>query len=159
MPTEIKFVLDSNLGKLARYLRLLGFDCFYRNDFDDNEVAQAADGQNRIVLTRDRFLLRRKLIVYGYFVREVLPRRQISEVMRRYRLNDKIMPFSRCAQCNGELKVVAKHQVLDQLEPLTKLYYHEFKHCSSCGRIYWAGSHMKNTKQLINDILAPETDR
>ncbi|GAB4256983.1 MAG: Mut7-C RNAse domain-containing protein [Methylomicrobium sp.] len=147
-----RFILDSNLGRLARYLRLLGFDCLYRNDYEDAEIANIAHRQQRIVLTRDRFLLRRKIIQRGYFIRAVLPREQVKEVLQRLDLYRALAPFTRCVHCNGVLIDVSKNNVIEQLEPLTKRYYDDFLKCSGCQRIYWAGSHRDRARHLIADL-------
>ena len=105
------FVLDTNLGKLARYLRLLGFDCLYENDYDDDTVAALASNEQRTVLTRDRALLQRRIITRGYFVREVRPRCQVKEVLSRFDLYRLVKPFSRCTRCNGQLQSVDKQSI------------------------------------------------
>jgi uncharacterized protein with PIN domain len=138
------FVLDVNLGKLARRLRLLGFDAIYRNDYHDAEIADIAAADTRIVLTRDRRLLHAKRITHGYWVRSVIPDDQVEEVLRRFDLYGQIRPFRRCLVCNGLLDEVPKGDVLDRLEPKTKLYYEIFYRCRGCDRIYWSGSHVEN---------------
>ena len=143
------FVLDANLGRLARYLRLLGFDSLYRNDYDDATVAAIATEQQRIVLTRDRVLLRRKVITHGYFVRAVRPRLQVPEVLTRFDLFRLISLFSRCIRCNGELQAIDKPVIAHRLEPLTKKYFDTFRICSACSRIYWRGSHYQQARQLV----------
>ena len=146
------FILDTNLGRLARYLRLLGFDCLYRNDYDDDTVATIAGHEPRIVLTRDRALLQRKLISRGYFVRAVRPRHQVREVLARFDLYRQVNPFSRCTRCNGSLQVVDKQAVVQQLEPKTRRYYDHFLQCSDCGQVYWQGSHHTRAEQLIGAL-------
>ena len=146
------FVLDSNLGRLARYLRLLGFDCLYQNDYDDKTVANIADQQRRIVLTRDRALLQRKIITRGYFVREVRPRLQVQEVLARFDLYRRVEPFSRCVRCNGNLQTVDKQTIEDQLEPKTRQYFENFRICTACGQIYWQGSHHARSLRLIEAL-------
>ncbi len=136
------FVLDVNLGKLAKRLRLLGFDALYSNRYTDAEVADIAAAEQRIVLTRDRRLLHAGRITHGYWVRSVQPDGQTEEVLRRFDLYRQIRPFCRCLVCNGLLKPVAKADILDRLEPKTKLYYETFFSCAGCGRIYWEGSHL-----------------
>ena len=148
-----RFVIDSNLGRLARYLRLLGFDALYSNSYDDARVAAIADQQQRIVLTRDRFLLHRKIITHGYFVREVHPVQQAAEVIRRFDLKRLITPFSRCIGCNGQLHDVEKGKILDRLEPNTLRFYDHFRRCESCRQIYWAGGHHERALGLIRRIL------
>lgn len=152
----VRFVVDCHLGKLARYLRLLGFDSLYRNDYRDAEIAEIAWRQQRIVLTRDRKLLCRKIITHGYFVRAVQPRLQVREVLKRFDLYRAIHPFSRCVRCNGLLVDVAKEQITEQLEPLTRKYYDEFKQCVDCGHVYWQGGHHKRTLMLLQALITPE---
>ena len=146
------FVLDSNLGRLARYLRLLGFDCLYQNDFSDESVATIADQEQRIVLTRDRALLQRKIITRGYFVREVRPRPQVKEVLARFDLYRLVEPFSRCIRCNGDLQAVDKQTIEGQLEPKTRQYFDSFRICTACGQIYWQGSHHARSLRLIEEL-------
>lgn len=105
---EARFVLDGHLGRLAAYLRMLGFDTLYRNDFDDPELAQISAEQKRILLTRDRGLLKRSLVTRGFCLRTREPRRQLLDVMRRFDLSGQVRPFTRCMACNGLLKVVNK---------------------------------------------------
>lgn len=149
------FVIDSNLGRLARYLRMLGFDCLYSNTYTDKTIATIASEQHRTVLTRDRTLLRRKVITHGYFVREVRPRFQVKEVLTRFDLTRLIQPFTRCINCNGELAKVEKQAVIHLLEPKTKKYYDSFKQCSGCQQIYWKGSHHQRAMALINELTQP----
>ena len=146
------FVLDSNLGRLARYLRLLGFDCLYQNDFDDETVANIADKEQRTVLTRDRALLQRKVITRGYFVRAVRPRLQVKEVLARFDLYGLITPFNRCSRCNGDLQVIDKRAIEERLEPKTRKYFDTFRMCADCGQIYWQGSHHARSLQLIEEL-------
>jgi uncharacterized protein with PIN domain len=153
---ERRFILDNHLGRLAVYLRMLGLDTLYRNDYQDEELAQVAGQEGRILLTRDVRLLMRNLVTYGYWVRSLLPREQLGEVVRRFKLSAGITPFQRCLRCNTPLKVVKKDEVLDRLEPLTRLYYNEFHICPRCKQIYWKGSHYDRMQQLIRDILGEE---
>ncbi len=104
---EPRFVLDQHLGKLAAYLRMLGFDTLYRNDYDDPELAQISHAEKRTLLTRDRGLLKRSMVTRGYYVRETNPRRQVAEVIRRFDLGGLVAPFRRCITCNGVLEVAA----------------------------------------------------
>ena len=150
-----RFVIDANLGQLARYLRLLGFDVLYRNNFVDAEVAQIASQEQRIVLTRDRALLQHKIITHGYFVRAVKPREQVREILTRLDLYGTLRPFTRCLRCNGELEDVEKEVVLHQLEPKTKKYYNRFRRCKTCGQAYWKGSHFNRMAKLYDYFAAP----
>ncbi len=145
-----KFIIDANLGKLARYLRLLGFDCLYRNDYNDDEIARMSNEQQRIALTRDRTLLRRKIIIYGYFVRADMPIIQTKEVLNRFDLYSQLKPFTRCVHCNGQFMAIDKRTIEHRLEPLTRQYYEKFLICSQCKQVYWQGSHYNRLKHLID---------
>jgi uncharacterized protein len=149
---EHKFVLDIHLGKLATHLRLLGFDALYRNDYDDAEIAACAQQEQRIVLTRDRGLLKRSIVMYGYCLRSTNPGEQLLEVLHRFDVLDKITPFQRCLRCNGVLEPVEKQVVSDRLPPKTKEYYDEFHWCQACGQIYWKGAHFERMQQWVNQI-------
>jgi uncharacterized protein with PIN domain len=148
-----RFVLDGHLGKLAVYLRLLGFDTRYQNDFDDDELAEISSREGRILLTRDRGLLKRSQVTQGYCVRAKMPRQQIVEVLWRYSLQAQVRPFSRCARCNGLLEAVSKDEVYERLEPKTRIYYDEFRICRSCDQIYWRGSHFERLEQQLQELL------
>lgn len=152
LPQPPLFVVDVNLGKLARYLRLLGFDCLYCNDYADDTVARIADEQRRIVLTRDRTLLQRRIIIYGYFVRASLPKIQTKEVLDRFNLYSILNPLTRCSHCNGQLIETEKQNIEHRLEPLTKQHYHQFLMCSVCKHIYWHGSHCARVQRLIESF-------
>lgn len=144
---KIAFVVDVNLGRLARLLRLLGFDALFSNSYADDEIVAIAEAQGRVVLTRDRRLLHAKAVTHGYWVRSVWPRRQVDEVVRRFDLAGLIRPFSRCADCNGLIAPVAKAAVEDRLEPKTKKYYEKFYRCADCGKVYWEGSHVERLRE------------
>jgi uncharacterized protein with PIN domain len=152
LPSPPHFVIDNHLGRLAMSLRLLGFDALYRNDFDDVELARLSSEEGRVLLTRDRRLLNRKVVVYGYNVRTRDPKQQLMDVLRRYRLKELIRPWHRCLVCNGGLRPVAKETIVNRLEPKTKKYFHEFRMCEDCQRIYWKGSHYEPLRQLIESI-------
>ena len=151
---EPKFVLDGHLGRLAAYMRLLGFDCLYRNDYADEELTEISHNENRIYLTRDRGLLKRKIITRGYCLRSMDSRQQVKEVLRRFDLVGSAKPFQRCAHCNGMLEDVDKKEIADQLLSKTKLYYDEFRRCSECGQVYWKGSHFERIVKIIEGLLA-----
>lgn len=152
---QVRFILDNHLGKLTTYLRMLGFDALYRNDFQDQELATLAAKEGRVLLTRDRGLLMRRSIELGYYVRSMDARKQAIEVLQRYNLFDKIRPFQRCLRCNHILKPVSKASVLERLEPLTQKYYDEFCVCPKCDRIYWKGSHYDRMQNLIHELRTP----
>lgn len=148
------FVLDVHLGRLAAYLRMLGFDTLYRNDYDDPELAEISRDEERILLTRDLGLLKRSMVTHGYYVRQMNPREQLVEVVKRFDLFSTIDPFRRCVSCNGQLEPIAKEDIGDRLPQDTKDYYSEFRICGSCGQIYWNGSHTARMEQLIAYVRA-----
>ena len=148
-----RFVLDIHLGKLAAYLRMLGFDALYRNDYADDELARISSRERRTLLTKDRGLLKRNLVTHGYCVRETNPREQVIEVLRRFDLYRLIAPFRRCIRCNGWLEPVPKDEIMHRLPPQTGQYYDDFRMCQSCGQLYWKGSHYQRMQQLIEYVL------
>ncbi len=149
---DSRFVIDVNLGGLARLLRLLGLDVWFASDADDATLVDISLGQQRILLTRDRGLLKRRAITHGLFVHAEHPDQQAVEVIRRLDLRDRLAPLTRCLRCNGRLAAVAKDEVLGNLQPLTGRYYHEFNRCADCGRIYWPGSHHPRLVRLVDDL-------
>jgi uncharacterized protein with PIN domain len=154
LPAEPHFILDNHLGQLATYLRMLGFDAQYRNDYQDEELAKIASREGRVLLTRDRRLLMRKGIRQGYCIHQTDPRHQAVEVLRRFKLQEKVRPFQRCLRCNSPLQVVSKQEVFERLQPLTKIYYDEFRICPTCKQIYWKGSHYEHMLEMIEAIAA-----
>lgn len=145
----IRFVVDVHLGTLARRLRLVGLDTAYRVDADDAELAEVASRENRILLTRDVGLLKRRVVTHGCFIRNTHPHRQLVEVLRRFGPLA-LEPFSRCLRCNAELHEVAKEAITPALLPRTREHYERFHACGSCGRIYWKGSHWTRLVRAID---------
>ncbi len=146
------FVLDVHLGKLATQMRLLGFNTLYLNNYSDEELAKISHQQQRIILTRDIALLKRSLVIHGYWIRGKDTESQLIEVLRRFNLSSKISPFKRCLRCNGLIISVKKEVIIDKLEPLTKQYYNEFYQCTECSQIYWKGSHYPKLKKIIEKV-------
>lgn len=148
-PGDLRFILDNHLGKLATYLRVLGVDTLYENYYQDKELAEISHCENRILLTRDRALLKRAMVRYGYCIRNLLPQKQIIEVIQRFDLQRSIQPFHRCLRCNHPLQPVGKEQIIDRLEPLTRQFFNEFFICPACDKIYWQGSHYEHMLGLL----------
>lgn len=144
-----QFILDVHLGTLVRYMRILGFDVLFNADFDDCTIAETAFREGRVVLTRDRGLLKRKIVVYGYWLRSQDPKEQLQEVSRRFVLGKWVSPLTRCARCNGLLTVVSKDRVLNRIPPKTRGYCSEYRQCSACGQLYWKGTHYPRIAQII----------
>ena len=153
-PREHRFVADAHLGRLAAYLRLLGFDTLYRNDYDDAELANLASLDRRILLTRDRDLLKRAVVTHGYFVRATDPRQQVEEILDRLDLYRAMRPFQRCVRCNGMLAVAPKQRIVDRLLPETRRHVEDFWECGECGQLYWEGSHAPNIRRFLDRLRA-----
>ncbi|RAU97745.1 hypothetical protein DQP58_07175 [Mycobacterium colombiense] len=147
-----RFVVDVNLGRLAWLLRLFGFDVWWSNDADDRTLAEISGAQRRILLTRDRGLLKRRAVSHGLFIRPADPEEQAVAVIRRLELERRLAPLSRCVRCNGMLAPVVKEDVIDELEPLTREHYDDFSRCTQCGRIYWPGSHHARLVALVERL-------
>jgi uncharacterized protein with PIN domain len=151
LPEPPSFVLDVHLGQLAMFLRLLGFDVLYPNNhYDDGYLAQIAHDEQRVMLTRDRGLLKRTLVVYGYCLRSRDPKKQLEAVLQRFQLHKWVQPWQRCLKCNGRLHPTPKSQILDRLEAKTIQFYDEFYVCQECQQIYWKGSHYEALKQIVD---------
>ena len=151
-----RFVLDVHLGKLARYLRLLGFDALYRNDYDDATIIRLSLDEQRIILTRDRCVLKHAAVTHGYWVRSTVPRQQLREVVRVFDLGSNSRPFTRCMLCNGELQQVAKDMVADRLPLRVRMYFDEFAQCQACAHVYWPGSHYQHMRQMVDELAVAE---
>lgn len=145
---ELRFVLDVHLGRLAAYLRMAGFDAEYCNDATDPELAEAVARERRVLLTRDRYLLMRSRVDRGYWVRSMVPKQQFREVLARFDLAASLRPFTRCMRCNGALSPAAAEEVLDRVPPGVR-GRRDFRRCTRCGRIYWAGTHQARMERLL----------
>jgi len=150
---QTRFVLDSHLGRLAAYLRALGFDTRYENHSPDEELARISRGEHRILLTRDAGLLKRSAVTHGHLMRETSPRLQLAEVVERFDLRRSVALFSRCLRCNTALDPIAKESIAARLPDRTRNLYTEFFTCQTCGRIYWKGSHYARMQKMIAEIL------
>ena len=148
-----RFVLDVHLGRLAAYLRMLGFDTFYRNCFDDAEIAAVSADDDRVLLTRDRGLLKRGNVTSGYWLRETDSRRQAVEVVRRYQLAGLVRPFVRCMACNSELADAPRSQVLGRVPSRVAALHETFRQCPRCRRVYWQGGHFRRMLQWIDQNI------
>jgi uncharacterized protein len=149
-----RFVLDVHLGRLAAYLRMLGFDSSYRKDSRDEELAEASATGRRILLTRDRALLMRSQVTHGYWVRQTDSRRQLAEIVERFDLARALRPFTRCMACNARLDEIAKNQAGGLVPRRIEELHEDFRRCPECGRIYWKGSHYRRMERWIRELPA-----
>jgi hypothetical protein len=150
---EVRFVLDVHLGKLASLLRMFGFDALYSRGSDDEDLVRASRVERRIVLSRDRGLLKRRSVTHGYLVRSASPRGQLAEVVHRFDLARRVRLFSRCMACNMPLERVEKETVAHRLPPAVAAGYEEFSLCPSCGRVYWRGTHWESMREVAAEVL------
>jgi uncharacterized protein with PIN domain/sulfur carrier protein ThiS len=144
-----RFLADAHLGGLARLLRLAGFDTLYENSLHDALIEAHARDEGRIVLSRDRELLKRRGITHGCFVRALRPREQLREVIERLQLASSLKPFSRCLVCNSPLAPIDKARVMDRLPPDVRERHDRFTTCTRCGRVFWAGSHWRRMQAML----------
>jgi hypothetical protein len=147
-----RFVLDVHLGRLAKYLRAMGFDTLYRNDYQDEEIVEISNTQERIILTRDKGILMRNAVERAYWVRNTGVKDQAFEIIRKFDLFSLIKPFDRCMECNGLIDPVSKESILCLIQPRTRQYYNEFFRCHDCRKIYWKGSHYGRMNEFIQNL-------
>jgi len=148
-----RFVLDGHLGRLAAYLRMLGFDTWYDNTADDVLLAAVSDREHRVLLTRDIGLLKRREVKSGYCVRSDQPHDQLREVVRRFALQAYFAPFARCMDCNGTLHSVSKEEVIDLLPPHTRETKDNFSRCAACHKVFWRGSHHAQMLEWVQQLM------
>jgi uncharacterized protein len=154
-----RFVADVHLGKLARSLRLLGFDTLYSAQVDDAELIAISARDRRIVLTRDLGLLKRKTLTRGYRLRSTNPRLQVKEVVHAFSLEKDLRPFTRCMSCNSQLRSVARPVLADGVPPRVFGRFRRFTFCPGCGRIYWRGTHFQRLGRFIRGQGFAESKR
>ena len=152
---QLRFVADAHLGGLARFLRMAGFDTLYDNNFMDGDIEQLAMGESRVVLTRDRELLKRRGVTHGCYVHALRSGEQFREIARRLGLAGSIRPFTLCLKCNAPLHAVAKEQVIDRLPPSVRLHHTEFSMCDVCQGVFWKGSHWQRMNAALAEAAAP----
>ena len=148
-----RFVADAHLGGLARMLRMLGFDTLYDNHFLDDAIVAIGEQDGRIVLTRDRELLKRRAVTHGCYVHALKSEQQLREIVERLDLARSAKPFTLCLHCNVPLHPVDKVHVLDRLPPKVREHYERFSTCDNCGRVYWEGSHWRHMRRVLDGVL------
>ena len=148
-----------NLGKLARYLRMLGFDALNDRSHSDKEIIRLSAQDRRIILTRDQNLLKHRTVTHGYWLRATDPFEQVTEILHRFDLISRLSPFTRCMDCNGLINTVDKKDILNLVPPRTVKYYSEFYQCASCKKIYWPGSHYQRMHEKIERLKRDLQDK
>ncbi|MDH3304549.1 MAG: Mut7-C ubiquitin/RNAse domain-containing protein [Gammaproteobacteria bacterium] len=144
-----RFVADVHLGLLARHLRLLGFDTAWERDLDDEAIVKIACDEQRIILTRDKGILKNGRVTHGYWLRNTDPIRQLEEVIRAIDLGRNIEPYTRCMECNGVLRQADRSAVAHSVPLQVFLVYRDFRQCRRCHRVYWRGSHLKRLDKIV----------
>lgn len=147
---KTRFVLDVHLGKLARALRLLGFDCAYDRDADDPGIISSAAKERRIILTRDRGLLKSGGVTHGSWIRSTDPRGQVTEVLERFDLRKQVSPFTRCTVCNGEISPVDADEGRREAPERVRDWCSEYFRCGVCGKLYWKGTHFERLSDFVS---------
>jgi uncharacterized protein with PIN domain/sulfur carrier protein ThiS len=153
-----RFIADAHLGGLARLLRMAGFDTLYDNAYDDAELVILALREDRIILTRDIELLKRRDVTHGCYVRTIKAEAQFREIVARLHLQHAMRPFSLCLACNAPLREVAKGDVIDRLPPRVRDAQEQFSTCDRCGRIFWEGSHWRNMMRVLASVCLAGQD-
>lgn len=148
-----RFIADVHLGRLARRLRMLGFDTTYDPDRNDKDIISSALRDRRIILTRDRDLLKNKRVTHGYWVRSTDPRQQLREVVARMDLRSRFAPFTRCMRCNGVTAARAAEDVSQQVPKRALARAGAFRQCVDCGKVFWEGTHVERMRGEIDSLL------
>jgi uncharacterized protein with PIN domain len=148
-----RFVADAHLGRLARYLRMLGFDTLYENALPDRQLVQTSVHERRVLLTRDRELLMHRELTHGVFVRGERPRDQLRYIVERLDLARTCQPFSRCMDCNAELVAADPSTLIGEVPPAVLSNHRHFQSCTGCSRVFWRGSHYARMVKLVGRVL------
>lgn len=150
---DTRFIADAHLGGLARLLRMAGFDTLHDNHYADEEIRRIAARETRIVLTRDRELLKCRDVTHGCYVHALKPALQLQEIVERLQLGSSLDPFALCLHCNLPLADVRKDDVVDRLPPNVTKHYVRYRTCPGCRRIYWEGSHWRRMRELLAALV------
>jgi uncharacterized protein with PIN domain len=149
---DTRFILDVHLGKLARYLRMLGFDAAYDRNWNNSMLIDLSLRHERIILTRGLGILKQSRVTHGYWLRHFEPRKQLQEVLLALDLFRQLQPFTRCMDCNGRIHPADKAVIRRQIDPNIFQQFKEFRQCRDCRKIYWRGSHYKSMLQLVSEL-------
>lgn len=149
---EPKFVADVHLGKLTRYLRMMGFDVLYRNNIDDEEIVKISVNERRAILTKDLGILKRNAVTHGHWVRSNTIKKQVTEVINRFDLKKSIKEFTLCIDCNQALVPISKSEILDELPQKVAESQTAFSRCPSCNKNYWMGTHYQKMHAFIQSL-------
>jgi uncharacterized protein len=152
---DLRFIADAHLGGLARLLRMLGFDTLYSNHYRDEQIRAIAHADRRVVLTRDRDLLKCRNVTHGCFVHALRPHQQLREIVDRLQLPASARPLTLCLHCNLPLTEIDQSAVAERLPPRVAQTYRRFRWCEGCDRVYWEGSHWQRMRELVTEYTTP----
>ncbi len=147
-----KFIADVHLGRLVRYLRMMGFDVIYKNNIKDHEIVKLSLKERRAILTRDRGILKRSEVTHGYWLRSTKIKEQVVEILNRFNLKNIINEFSRCLECNSVLNSVSKEEIINVLPPKVIQSQEEFYRCAVCNKLFWKGTHYERMLSFIQSV-------
>ncbi|MEG8946662.1 Mut7-C RNAse domain-containing protein [Rosettibacter firmus] len=147
-----KFICDVHLGKLARNLRMFGFDVYYENNLNDEKIVEISLKEKRTILTRDLGILKRSNVIRGYFVRSENPQEQIIEIINRFHLTNQIKPFTLCLECGSKLKRISKKEIIHLIPEKVKKTQNRYFICTQCKKIYWRGIHFEKMNATVKKI-------
>lgn len=149
---DYKFIADCHLGKLAKYLRIMGVDTLFFPHIDDDELIMIANEEKRIILTRDRELSQRKNAPV-LFLEPTDTKAQLKTLIHCYRLKEHPAPFNRCIVCNNTLQVIEKKKIIERLPEKVIKHFDYFEYCPVCDRIYWKGDHYRHMMEFLERVL------
>ena len=151
--TVIRFIADCHLGKLAKYLRFMGVDTLYFSHIEDDDLVALANRENRVILTRDRELSRRKETPVFYLEpKEIVE--QLKTVAREFKIEMMDDEYRRCLICNTRLQTIDKRSLGDEVPERVKAHFDFFQQCPDCHRIYWHGDHYRNMMAFLENTLS-----
>ncbi len=150
----MKFIVDCMLGKLAKWLKILGFDTLYFSKIEDENFLKLAAQEARIILTRDTGLIEKSGQMKHLFISSENWQEQLQQVLDAFDLWDKVKPNSRCLECNVELKSLSRQSAKNLVAPFIYEHAQSFAICPQCGRVYWQGTHYQEMEAKIHEILS-----
>ncbi len=148
--------MDCNVGRLARWLRIAGFDTVFEKDIDDSRLVRRALAESRVLLTRDTGILQRRVAASGrlkvILIRDDSVKAQLAQVFSVLEIGDRLRPFTVCPECNGVLVPRAKHEVGELVPPYVFKTQEQFMQCPDCGRVYWRGTHWQRMAKELEEV-------
>ena len=154
----VRFLADAMLGRLARWLRILGFDCAYESEGDDEDLVRRAQQEERILLTRDQRLPEDWRLSGIHLIGSEDLREQLREVLDRFDLRAAVRLFSRCNECNHPLREAPESELAERVPPHALASHDRFLECPTCRRVYWEGSHTERIRRVVDEVLRAELD-